>query len=97
MVWSGAFEAQDMGFDGWRSISAFRFSDKSVFHLLDNLVKEDIGDLRMEGRFELKGYVEINHARLRDILEALAKAPNCQEVAEQPAIDAFGLDKARTI
>lgn len=64
-----------------------------VLHLFDDLVKEQIGQLRVKHRLELERDHEIDYAGLRDVLEARAELPRRQQVVEQPPVHALGLDQ----
>lgn len=77
---------------GRATVSLFRFADKSRFHLLDELVEEDVGQLRVESRFELKRQVEIDRSRTRCMFGARVEPPRCREVVEEFAIRTVSFD-----
>lgn len=71
-----------------------RFLNERVLHLFDQLIEEQIGQLRVECGFELERHHEIDHTRLGDVLQARTELPRRQQIVEQPPVDAFRLDQA---
>lgn len=83
---------QHVALQRWLPVSLLRLVDERLLHLNNQLVEEEIGQLRVDRRLELEGDGKVDDAGLRDVLDARREAPVIQQVTEQPSVVTLGLD-----
>lgn len=70
---------------------------ESALHLLYDQIEEQMRQLRVQGRLELERDPEIDDRRLDDVAHTRTEAPVVQQIVEEEAVGALGLDQKRFV